>query len=114
MYCLKLRYQVKKVNDFFMIQDCITSEAVMAFKVKDIAFNKLKEIIYHGIEETAEEPEAKLGKQLLKKDADLFIQYEKKESRELLNLVRNYTEFFLRILFQQKRFKNIWNFLKAL
>jgi hypothetical protein len=94
MYCLKLRYQVKKVNDFFMIQDCITSEAVMAFKVKDIAFNKLKEIIYHGIEETAEEPEAKLGKQLLKKDADLFIQYEKKESRELLNLVRNYTEFF--------------------
>lgn len=94
MHCLKLKYQVKKINDFFMIQDCITSEAVMAFKVKDIEFNKLKEIIYHGIAEDAEGPENKLGMQLLEKDPKLFTQYKTQESSELLNLVRNYTEFF--------------------
>lgn len=77
-----------------MIQDCITSEAVMAFKVKDIEFNKLKEIIYHGIAEDAEGPENKLGMQLLEKDPKLFTQYKTQESSELLNLVRNYTEFF--------------------
>lgn len=94
MYCLKLKYQVKKMNDFFMIQDCITLETVMTFKVKDIEFNKLKEIIYHGIDETTDSSENKLGKQLLEKDPTLFISYEKQKSRDLLNLVRSYTEFF--------------------
>lgn len=94
MYCLKLKYQVKKMNDFFMIQDCITLETVMAFKVKDIEFNRLKEIIYHGIDETVDCSENKLGNQLLEKDPTLFISYEKQKSRDLLNLVRSYTEFF--------------------
>lgn len=94
MYCLKLKYQVKKVNDFFMIQDCVTLETVMAFKVKDMEFNKLKEIVYHGIDETTDSSENKLGKQLLEKDSKLFTYYEKQKSRDLLNLVRSYTEFF--------------------
>ncbi|MEA0555170.1 ABC transporter permease [Lysinibacillus irui] len=94
MYCLKLKYQVKKVNDFFMIQDCVTLETVMAFKVKDMEFNKLKEIVYHGIDETTDSSENRLGKQLLEKDSKLFTFYEKQKSRDLLNLVRSYTEFF--------------------
>ncbi|MGE7622595.1 ABC transporter permease [Viridibacillus sp. NPDC096237] len=94
MYCLKLKYQVKKVNDFFMIQDCVTLETVMAFKVKDMEFNKLKEIVYHGIDETTDCSENRLGKQLLEKDSKLFTYYEKQKSRDLLNLVRSYTEFF--------------------
>ncbi|WP_445477945.1 ABC transporter permease [Lysinibacillus irui] len=89
-----MKYQVKKVNDFFMIQDCVTLETVMAFKVKDMEFNKLKEIVYHGIDETTDSSENKLGKQLLEKDSKLFTYYEKQKSRDLLNLVRSYTEFF--------------------
>ncbi|MFL1996539.1 ABC transporter permease [Lysinibacillus irui] len=89
-----MKYQVKKVNDFFMIQDCVTLETVMAFKVKDMEFNKLKEIVYHGIDETTDSSENRLGKQLLEKDSKLFTFYEKQKSRDLLNLVRSYTEFF--------------------
>lgn len=94
MYCLKLKYQIKKIDDFFMIQDCVTLETIMAFKIKGIEFNKLKEYVYHGIDGQVDFSENKLGRMLLEKGAKLFTYYEKKESRDLLKLVRGYTEFF--------------------
>lgn len=98
MYCLNLKYQIKKMNDIFIIQNCINSEAIIAFKVKALNYNKFKKFMYYGIEKERTshlEPEEKLAMQLLNRNPKLFKKYSQNESKKILNLVRDYTVFFI-------------------
>lgn len=98
MYCLNLKYQIKKMNDLFIIQNCINSEAILAFKAKAINYNKFKKFMYYGIEKewtSNLDTEEKLAIQLLNKNSELFKNYPSNESRKILNLVRDYTVFFI-------------------
>jgi len=85
------------MDNYFLVYNYITSETVIAFKEKKAEYNTLKDVLYYG-EKTLDSPrisECKIMEYLLSKEPELFNNYEEEKSRVLLNIVRDYTEFFL-------------------
>ncbi|WP_096437920.1 hypothetical protein [Alteribacter populi] len=118
MYFLNHRYRIKRYKNIFFIEDSHANERLLAFKIKDFDFNKLKRLMYFGTPILASvNKEEQVAQKIIQNYKDCFTICESKQQQCLFLYIREYTNFFRSAFISNSHYQeyidDIETFIKA-